>query len=97
MFALIARNLRALHGRLAVLVRCGLMAVLVSSIAITAMAATPVGTTITNTAQVQWTVGGSTVTASAQQQITVSPYTVGSDLALTMTGPAQVAPGSIVV
>ncbi len=100
MFALIARTLRrrlSLHGLLTVLAQVAVMAVLVPSIAVTAMAATPPGTTITNTAQVSWTVGANTATASAQKQITVSPYTLGTDLTLTMTGPPQAGPGSIIV
>jgi large repetitive protein len=98
MFALIASTLRALHGQLAVLVLRGLMAVLLPSIAINAIAATPAGTTITNTAQVSWKVGAAMSTSSAQQQITVSPYTLGSsDLTLSMTGPAQAGPGSLIV
>ncbi len=89
MFALIARTLRVYF--------C-LIALLVSSSAIEAMAATPVGTTITNTAQVSWKVGANTSTSSAQQQITVSPYTLGSsDLTLSMSGPAQAGPGSLIV
>ncbi len=73
------------------------MAVLVPGIAVTAMAATPAGTTITNTARVQSTVGASTTTSSVQHQITVSPYILGSDLTLAMTGPAQAAPGAAIV
>ena len=91
MLTLITRTGRAALAVLAVL------ALLVSSFAGVARAATPPGTVITNTAQVQWTVGGITSSASALRQITVSPYTVGSDLALAMTGPAQVAPGAPVV
>ena len=85
MFALIARTLRAWLG---------LMMMLVPSIVI---AATPAGTTITNTAQVSWTVGANTTTASTQRQITVSPYTLGADLTISMAGPAQAGPGSSIV
>ena len=71
-----------------------LAAVLVPSIAV---AATPAGTTITNTAQVRWGVGAGTLTASSQVQVTVSPYALGPDLTLSMAGPAQAAPGSNIV
>ena len=71
-----------------------LAAMLVPSIA---AAATPAGTTITNTAQVRWGVGAGIVTASAQNQITVTPYTLGPDLTLSMAGPAQAAPGAAIV
>lgn len=86
MVALIARTWQ---------VMLGLMAVLVSSMAVTAMAATPPGTVITNTAQVQWSAGGTPFTASAQHQITVSQ--LGTDLAVVMTGPTQVPPSSPIV
>ena len=97
MFALIARTWCGLHGFLAVLV-LSLMTLLAPSSVIEAMAATPVGTTITNTVQASWKVGAATSTSSAQQQITVSPYTLGSsDLTLSMSGPAQAGPGSTII
>ncbi|MBX9903562.1 MAG: DUF11 domain-containing protein [Burkholderiales bacterium] len=89
--AFIARAWQALHGGFVVLALCSLAVMLFTGIA---AAATPAGTTITNTAQVRWGVGAGTLVASAQSQITVATYTLGSDLVLSMAGPAQVASGS---
>lgn len=71
-----------------------LLAMLVSGIA---GAATPVGTVITNTATATWKVGASTLNASAQKQVTVSPYSVGPDLSISFSGPAQAGPGASLV
>src|SRR5688572_1049630 len=94
MFALIQRTGYALRGH-GCYWAARVLAVIAMLVASIAVAATPPGTTITNTAQVQWTVGATTSTVSAQHQITVSA--AGSDLALTLTGPAQAAPGSSIV